>query len=382
MTDTFARLAELRREQAVYPAAPGVHLVVRHHEAVEVLSDPRRFSSDTSRHHAAQAFIHTLDPPLHTRVRSLLLSCGLTGPAPPAAQPRIDVIWSRLAQQVAMSERVDLIDDFVRPGVRESIGEVIGIPEGDRDRVYRWIADMRSQSACSPPGIDRGALCESAALFADYVKAQAQRYRRDGWGERDTLLTRLSLAEDSAGQLLCDDELVMLARLLCQAAIGSTSRALGNLLFELIRSPEEYRRASHGKNIDAAIEESFRHDPPGMTVLRRCTQRSRLADADIEAGDIVVVHLGSANRDETLFETPDTFDPLRSHGMSHIAFGRGPHRCPGARLARDVITAAVRSLTTHLPEPPHLVPGFTFVPETFGAWGPRRLDVTVERPAV
>jgi len=76
---------------------------------------------------------------------------------------------------------------------------------------------------------------------------------------RADLFTRLLSVKDSTGSRLSEDELVMLMRLLCQAGIGSTSRALGNLLFELIRAPENYRRVRETRSAAlSAIEESLR----------------------------------------------------------------------------------------------------------------------------
>ena len=110
---------------------------------------------------------------------------------------------------------------------------------------------------------------------------------------------------------------------------------------------------------------------------RKCTKDTLLGGAAIRRGDIVVVNLGSASRDEAVYNASDTFDPQRPRLAEHLAFGRGRHRCVGARLARIVIEAALLSLLDRVPEPPRLVAGFKYKPETFGAWGPRSLDVEI-----
>ena len=378
MPDTFASLAELRREGGVCAAGPGVHLVVCHAEAAEVLSDYRTFSSDTAHVPTEQPFVHELDPPQHTRVRTLLLFSGIAREAAHVARSQIDRVWSDLAARISLAGEVDLVAEFVRPGVRASFGEVIGIPGHDQDCVFGWVADMRADIASSPPGSDGTASSLSAGLFAEYVVEQAEQRRRVKDQGRDDLLTRLLSVEDSAGSMLSESEFVMLMRLVCQAGIGSTSRALGNLLFELVCAPKQYRRLRDDRSLaTSAIEESLRHDPPGLLLQRRCTKDRLLGGVAIRRGDIVVVNLGSANRDEAVYDASDTFDPQRPRLAEHLAFGRGRHRCVGARLARIVIEAALLSLLDRVPEPPRLVAGFKYKPETFGAWGPRSLDVEI-----
>jgi cytochrome P450 len=380
VSETFAKLAELRLEGGVCPAGPGVHLVVRHVEAAAVLRDYRTFSSDIALTPATQPFLHELDPPHHARVRSLLLFTGVAREAADSARPRIERVWSELAAQLGSVDRADLMREFARPGVRASFGEVVGIPESDRERVYALVADMRDTDSSSPPWGGCARPTESEASFAAYVVEKASARRRDDHPP-DDLFTRLLFVTDSLGSTLSESELTMLMRLLCQAGIGSTSRALGNLLYELIRIPERYRRVRDDRGLAAAaIEESLRHDPPGLMVQRICTKDTFFDGVAMKPGDMVVVNLGSANRDEALYAAPDAFDPRRPRLAEHLAFGRGRHRCIGARLARAVLQTALLSLMDRVPEPPRLREGFTYKPETYGAWGPRSLDVELAAP--
>ena len=82
------------------------------------------------------------------------------------------------------------------------------------------------------------------------------------------------------------------------------------------------------------VEESLRHDSPAHRVTRRCLKDARVGDASMARGDWLSVSLASANRDETRYDQGDEFRLDRPDSRDHIAFGGGPHICPGASLAR------------------------------------------------
>ena len=83
-----------------------------------------------------------------------------------------------------------------------------------------------------------------------------------------------------------------------------------------------------------AVEESLRHDPPIRFLLRNCMQERELHGEQLDPGDKVAFGLLSANRDESVFDDPHAFRLDRPDPRGHVAFGGGPHVCPGASLAR------------------------------------------------
>jgi cytochrome P450 len=374
MEDTFEQLARLRQESAVCEAGPGVHLVLRHAEAATALRDHRRFTGRLSEDDRSQRMLHELEIPDHPRVRGLLLFTGVARDAVARDAEAIRAIWDRLADELAARKQVDLVKRFTRPGVRASFALVAGIPEADRERVYGWVSDMREDAATSVPATRGRSSRASADAFESYILGEAQARRRAS-SPPDDLFTRLLFVEDSAGGTLSDSEIVMLMKLLCQAGIGSTSRSLGNLLYALIRKPDLYRIVRADRSLVAeAVEESLRHDPPGLLVERVCLQPTTLGGTRIAEGDTVVVNFGSANRDESIYSNPESFEPQRSRLNEHLSFGRGRHRCIGAPLARHVLRSALAAFLDHLPKP-QLVPGFSYRPESFASWGPRELEV-------
>jgi cytochrome P450 len=376
LDEPFRSLAELRRSCPVSQPGPGVHLVTTHAVAAEVLRDYRTYSTapDLEPRETAGLTLLELEQPRHGTLRTLLLFTGLARDVVVRAETSVREVWRGCAEALGARGETDLVAEYSRPGTRKAFAELVGIPETDRERVYGWVEDMREDVRTSTPVLRGRASRASADAFAAYVREESDRRRRAA-DPPDDLFTRLLFVRDPDGAGLDDADVVMLMRLLCQAGLGSTSRLIGNLLFELARAPERYRavRADRGL-VPIAIDESLRHDPPAHTVLRTCTQDTELAGVRIARGEHVVVSLVSANRDENLYDNPEEFDLARGRVVDHLSFGRGRHRCVGAPLTRLVAAAALGALLDRIEEL-RLASGFEFAPESFGAWGPRRLDV-------
>lgn len=94
-----------------------------------------------------------------------------------------------------------------------------------------------------------------------------------------------------------------------------------------------------------AVEELLRHQAGlgGEPFPRWAQADTTLAGVPIARGEQVLVHLEAAHRDPD----PHTFDPDRT--TPHMAFGRGPHHCLGAALARLSVGAALGTLAERIP---------------------------------
>ena len=101
--------------------------------------------------------------------------------------------------------------------------------------------------------------------------------------------------------------------------------------------------------------------PPVQATTRRCTRRVELDGVEMQAGDWVEVGIGSANRDETVYDDPDVFRLDRDDPRDHLGFGGGPHICPGATLARIEAICAVNVLCDRVAEM-SAVEGATYPP--------------------
>jgi cytochrome P450 len=77
-----------------------------------------------------------------------------------------------------------------------------------------------------------------------------------------------------------------------------------------------------------------------MLQARRVTRPVEVAGVELQPGDQVSSAVASANRDERIYPIPDTFDLWRP-SMRHLAFGKGPHFCAGAPMARSQVGIAL-----------------------------------------
>jgi cytochrome P450 len=120
----------------------------------------------------------------------------------------------------------------------------------------------------------------------------------------------------------------------------SVSTLIGNppVLQKLLAFPE---------NILLGIEEMLRHEGTAPILSRVALEDLELGGAYIKKGQKVILLLAAANRDSKHFAEPERFI-LDRQPNPHIAFGVGKRSCPGSRVARNVIHAAVMTLFTRL----------------------------------
>jgi cytochrome P450 len=129
------------------------------------------------------------------------------------------------------------------------------------------------------------------------------------------------------------------------AGTETTRNLLANSMLRLASSPELFARLrADPDTVVPFLEESLRVDPPLTFLLRQCREAVTIGGTDFPEGTSVAFGLAAANRDEAVFDRPDEFDVDRANVRSHLAFGDGPHICPGATLARLEARIAIEVL--------------------------------------
>lgn len=129
----------------------------------------------------------------------------------------------------------------------------------------------------------------------------------------------------------------------------TVTRAIGSALVLLLDLPEELERLrAEPERWPGAIEEILRLESPAQGLFRETTREVDLGGVLLPAGSRLMVHFGSANRDDAVFDDPDRFDPERDRNL-HLAFGKGIHVCIGAPLARLELQVALPLLVERLP---------------------------------
>ena len=192
---------------------------------------------------------------------------------------------------------------------------------------------------------------------------------------RDDFITRLVQTEVD-GRRLTDVEARTQLVFLFISGNETTRHLIGNLLWRLAVTPGLLDRlASEPELIPLAVEEALRLDPPVKFLMRNCMHATELHGNHLDQGDKVAFGLASANRDSTRFDAPDEFRLDRSDPRSHLAFGGGPHVCPGAALARLEARVAVEVFVQRVAAMAPVGTGAYDAVSVFWAHGPATLPV-------
>ena len=332
-----------------------VFSVFRHADCQEILRDDATFSSVFRIADVAGAAgggdLPELPPPSmlgtdgaeHARLRSLV-NKAFTPRIVQRLEPRMHEIAGELVDRALEAGEVDLVQALTYPLPVTVIAEIIGIPVEDRARFKHWSDEAISVLGTGFfGGIDAARLRRQLALLEEmnaYFVPLAEARERE---PREDLLTGLVQARHE-GSRLSHQEMLQMLTLILVAGNETTTTLIGNAVLELVAHPGELIRLRREPGLlPGAIEEVLRFASPVQFDPRRATRDVELHDQKIRENDMVLSWLGSANRDEAVFERPDVFDISRPKGP-HLAFGFGVHYCLGANLARLEAEVALGAL--------------------------------------
>jgi len=304
------------------------------------------------------------DPPLHTRVRRLIMG-ALTRRAIADMEPGLILLVETLMDGIEQKGGGDLIEDFASAIPVEIIGNLLDVPHADRGPLRAWsLAILGALEPKLTP--EQEALGNrSVREFTDYLRLLvAERRRRPGDPEHD-VLTRLIQGEE-AGERLGESELLQNCVFILNAGHETTTNLIGNALVALQEWPGEKERllARIGPRPDwaalepvmtLAVDEFLRFESSNQLGNRRALRACEVGGVALPAGALVTLCIGAANRDPEAFPEPERFDIARSPNP-HLAFGAGAHACAGMSVARLEAQVALSRLAQRMPEM-QLLPG-------------------------
>ena len=307
-------------------------VLTRYDDVQTVLQDHRRFSNQEAgagdREYTQDRSMLDLDPPDHTRLRSLV-SKAFTPRSVAALGPRIERIVEELLDEVDGEDRFDLIDSFAFPLPIIVIAEMLGVPAEDLDRFKDWSNDIVLSLEPILSREQRERFRRSEQELYEYFEGIIALRRQE---PQDDLVSALLAAEEE-GDRLSHGELLATLLLLLVAGNETTRNLIGNGMLALLRNPGELQRLREQRDLlDPAIDELLRYDSPVQLDGRTALEDVELGSKLIRTGQQVVSVVGAANRDPAAFSDPDRLDIGRQE-KSHISFGRGIHYCLGASLA-------------------------------------------------
>ncbi|PGM95995.1 cytochrome P450 family protein [Bacillus cereus] len=332
-------------------------LITRYEDALPLLKDNRLkkdqanvFPQDTKNMYLSvdnsdHLTTHMLnsDPPNHSRLRSLVQK-AFTPKMISQLDGRIQRIADDLISEIERKGTLNLVDDYSFPLPIIVISEMLGIPKEDQAKFRIWSHAVIA-SPETPEEIKETE--KQLSEFITYLQYIVDVKRKD---PKEDLVSALILAENE-GHKLSARELYSMIMLLIVAGHETTVNLITNTVLALLENPDQLQLLKENpKLIDSAIEEGLRYySPVEVTTARWAAEPFQIHDQTIQKGDMVIIALASANRDETVFEKPEVFDITRENNR-HIAFGHGSHFCLGAPLARLEAKIAITTLFKRMPE--------------------------------
>jgi cytochrome P450 len=343
--DPYPLLAGLRERSPRHRLRDGGVFLTRHADAVEVYRSPAASSDKKIEflpkygrtplfdHHTTSLVFN--DPPLHTRVRRLLMG-AVNQRAINRMQASLQALIDELLEQMAARGRVDLIADFAAAIPIEVIGNLLAVPRAEREPLRDW--SLAILGALEPVLDDAAAERGNRAVtdFSEYLRGLIAERRRNPLDPEEDVLTRLIQGEGGVGNdyRLSEFELIHQCIFLLNAGHETTTNLIGNGTWLLMRHPDQMQRLREDPSlINPAVEEMLRYEGPIQLNNRRLTAALELDGETLKSGTPITICIGAANRDPREFADPERFDVARRPNR-HLAFGHGDHACVGMNVAR------------------------------------------------
>lgn len=345
--DPFPIYARLRAEAPVYHNADlGFYALSRYQDVLSALHDTDTYCSRygiTLEPRSPLPMMITMDPPQHTAMRRLV-SRVFTPRRIAALEPVITELSAKHLDRVRGAGQLDLIADYSARLPMDVISTMLGVPDDDQDMLRQWTDAMIDREDGNPDVLPHG--MEGAARIYAYFQEDVKRKRAD---PGDDVTSGLLTAEVD-GLRLTDDEIIGFCFLLIIAGNETTTKLIGNAMLWLGRHPDQRRvLLADPARVPDAVEETLRYDGSTQLMARTLTRDVCLHDVTMPEGSKVLVLLGAANHDDTVFERPEEFDIDRDT-KAHVGFGHGVHVCLGAALARLEMRIALNHLLEALGE--------------------------------
>lgn len=285
--------------------------------------EPSAFGPDA---HRFMSFL-ALDPPRHTRMRSLV-GKGFTPTKVAAMEANIRAIALEHLEPALERGSFDFIADFAGKLPMDVISELVGVPRSDRVEIRR-LADVVVHRESGLFDVPPAGL-EAAMTLVTYYQNMVDERRKS---RRDDLTSALLDAEID-GDKLTDEEIIAFLFLMVVAGNETTTKLLGNAWYWGWRNPDQRSKPfGDPARVPHWIEETLRYDTSSQMLLRMTRAPMDLHGTSIPEGSRVLLLVGSANRDESVFPDADRYDLDRDTSRL-VSFGSGRHFCMGAPLAR------------------------------------------------
>jgi cytochrome P450 len=316
----------------------------RHAEVQAALTDWEAFSSAAgvgiddfrkAKPWRSPSLILEVDPPLHTRSRTVL-NRALSAKAMAGLRARFKDAAERLADALVARRRVDAIADIAETYPLSVFPQAVGLGSEGLDNLLPY--GTMVFNAMGPRNAHFEAAMAEAAKVVGWINAQCAREALSPDGMGATIWAGVDSGEITA------QEAPVLVRSLLSAGLDTTIIGIGNGLYSLAANPSQWRELRENPAlVRPAFDEILRWESPVQAFFRTTTRPVKLGGVTLPADAKILLFFAGANRDPRRWEEPDRFD-INRRAAGHVAFGAGIHMCVGQMLARlesEMVLAAL-----------------------------------------
>ena len=351
--DPYSFYRILRETDPVHFSSDGYWFITRYSDVATCLRDPRLGNAPApfsllNRRNAdkfvaaavANRLIAFLDAPQHTMPRRVISTTFQESILGEEKYQKIEDACSGCLARIAGKKEIDFVTDFAVPFSVRCISDLFGIDSSLADKMPYW-ADAIFRLFHSFP--NREVFVEVNEGVGEFRKFMSSLMKDRISHPRQDIATRLIQAGQK-NQTIVVEQIVDNAMLICADAIGYVHNGLTNAVFVLLTNEEQRNRLKGDPTLTSqAVDECLRFESPSQYQGRIAAEDIEIEGKVIKRNSVVLLALGSANRDPRVFTEPDKFDIFRPKA-THLAFGLGPHRCIGIGLVRSAFECALRQL--------------------------------------
>ncbi len=290
--------------------------------------------------HIQKGMLLNMDEPRHTRVRGVVSRGVFT----PRGVARIEAMLQDMATKIVLDARDkgsgDFVDDIACELPLQAIAELVGFPQEDRRKIFDWSNEMM---AYDDPDFDIDP-AQAAAEILGYAAEMGEDRKAN---PRQDIVTRLVAAADD--EVVSSEEFAFFVLLLAVAGNETTRNAISHGMQAFFDNPEQWERYKAERPTTTA-DEVVRWGTPVQMFQRTAMEDCEVGGQEIAKGQRVGLLYGSANYDESVFDSPNEFNIFRDPNP-HVGFGGGGvHYCPGSHLAKLEIDLMFNAIADNIPD--------------------------------
>ena len=323
----------------------------RYDDVLAALHDPATYCSRygiTLEQDSSLPMLLTTDPPDHTDLRRLV-SRAFTPRRVADLESDVRELARGFLEPLLSEGDGDIIAGYAARLPMDVIARMLGVPEADEESLRVWTNALLDRDEgvpdVTPAGVDA-----AINLFKYFSGFVADRRAAIATGSAPDDLTTALCAAGTGNDELSDQQVVGFCFLLIIAGNETTTKLLANCLLALQRFPSERAKIVNDPGrIPDAVEEILRYEGSTQLMARTLTRAVDVHGEHMPEGAKVLLLLGSANRDERVWDRPDEFDIDRASAVQHVGFGHGIHVCLGAALARLEMRVSLEEIFRRMP---------------------------------